>query len=116
MGKIWNVVSENMFYNTGIGTFIWVLSNRKAPERRGKIQLIDATRMKSPLRKNLGKKNCEFSPEIRRRILALYLEMAEGECSRVFPNEEFGYHSAQEWFAFLKEWKREVEQPIQVKY
>ena len=94
---------ENMFYNTGIGTFIWVLSNRKDERRRGKIQLIDAASMKSPLRKNLGKKNCEFSPEIRRRILALYLEMAEGECSRVFPNEEFGF------------WSLTVERPLRLR-
>lgn len=55
---------ENMFYNTGIGTFIWVLSNKKEERRKGKIQLIDATDMKSPLRKNMGKKNCEFTPDI----------------------------------------------------
>ena len=52
----------NMFYNTGIGTFIWLLSNRKEERRQGKIQLIDATALKSPLRKNLGQKNCELTP------------------------------------------------------
>jgi len=82
---------ENMFYNTGIGTYIWILSNRKEEHRRGKIQLIDATSMKSPLRKNLGKKNCEFTDEIRTRILEMYLTMEENEYSMVFPNEEFGY-------------------------
>ncbi|WP_341459875.1 class I SAM-dependent DNA methyltransferase [Clostridium tertium] len=55
---------ENMFYNTGISTYIWILSNRKEDRRKGKIQLIDATSLKSPLRKNLGKKNCEITPEI----------------------------------------------------
>ena len=50
---------EKSFYNTGIGTFIWVVTNRKAPHRRGKVQLIDATEIKTPLRKNLGEKNCE---------------------------------------------------------
>ena len=60
---------ENMFYNTGIGTFIWVLSNKKEERRKGKIQLIDATDMKSPLRKNMGKKNCEFTPDIRKEII-----------------------------------------------
>jgi len=84
---------EKMFYNTGIGTFIWVLSNRKEQRRKGKIQLIDATAMKSPLRKNMGEKNCEFTPEIRAQILDLFLNMTENEQSRIFPNEEFGYYS-----------------------
>ena len=61
-----------MFYNTGIGTYIWVLSNRKEARRRGKIQLIDATGIKTPLRKNMGEKNCELSPEQRREICLLY--------------------------------------------
>src|SRR4030095_2653550 len=51
-----------MFFNTGIATYIWVLSNRKAPERKGKVQLIDATEWFTPRRKNLGKKNCDLSP------------------------------------------------------
>nr|MCR5754295.1 type I restriction-modification system subunit M [Acetatifactor sp.] len=59
-------VPENMFYNTGISTFIWILSNKKEERRKGKIQLIDATSMKSPLRKNMGKKNCEFTPNFRK--------------------------------------------------
>jgi type I restriction enzyme M protein len=82
---------ENMFYNTGIGTYIWILSNRKDENRRGKIQLIDATNFKQPLRKNLGKKNCEFSPEIRRQILEMYLNRTENEYSKLFDNAEFGY-------------------------
>jgi type I restriction enzyme M protein len=82
---------ENMFYNTGIGTFIWILSNRKNEKRRGKIQLIDATNLKSPLRKNLGKKNCELTPEIRKQILDMYMNMEENEYSKIFDNSEFGY-------------------------
>lgn len=82
---------ENMFYNTGIGTYIWVLSNRKEPRRQGKIQLIDATGMKSPLRKNMGMKNCEFTPELRQEILRIFLDMEESAVSRVFDNHEFGY-------------------------
>lgn len=82
---------ENMFYNTGIGTFIWILSNNKAEHRKGKIQLIDATSLKSPLRKNLGKKNCEFTSEIRRQILDLYMAFEENEYSKIFDNNEFGY-------------------------
>lgn len=86
-------VPENMFYNTGIGTFIWILSNRKEERRKGKIQLIDATKMKSALRKNMGKKNCEFTPEIRAEILRIFMEMEESEVSRIFDNDEFGYWS-----------------------
>lgn len=82
---------DNMFYNTGIGTFIWILSNNKAEHRKGKIQLIDATLLKSPLRKNLGKKNCEFTSEIRRQILDLYIAFEENEYSKIFDNKEFGY-------------------------
>jgi len=82
---------ENMFYNTGIGTFIWVLSNRKEKRRQGKIQLIDATSLKSPLRKNLGKKNCEFTADFRRQIVDIFLNFKEGEYSKIFENKEFGY-------------------------
>ena len=82
---------EKMFYNTGIGTFIWVLSNHKEECRRGRIQLIDATGMKSPLRKNMGEKNCELTPELRAEIVRIFMTMEESEVSRIFPNEEFGY-------------------------
>lgn len=82
---------NNMFYNTGIGTFIWVLSNRKEQRRKGKIQLIDATAIKSPLRKNLGQKNCEFTPELRERIVKLYFDFENNEYSKIFDNSAFGY-------------------------
>jgi len=82
---------NNMFYNTGIGTFIWLLSNRKEERRRGKIQLIDATSLKSPLRKNLGNKNCEFTEEIRKQIIKLYVDFVETEHSKIFDNSAFGY-------------------------
>ena len=94
---------ENMFYNTGIGTFIWILSNKKEEHRKGKIQLIDATAMKSPLRKNMGKKNCELTPDIRKEILRIFLEMEENEISVVFNNEEFGY------------WNVTVERPLRLR-
>ena len=84
-------VPENMFYNTGIGTFIWILSNKKEDRRKGKIQLIDATAMKSPLNKNMGKKNCEFTSDIRKEIVRLFLEMEESEVSMIFDNDEFAY-------------------------
>jgi type I restriction enzyme M protein len=58
----------NMFYNTGIATYVWVLTNRKAEHRKGQVQLIDATKWFRPLRKNMGKKNCELAPEDIQRI------------------------------------------------
>jgi len=94
---------ENMFYNTGIGTFIWVLSNKKEERRKGKIQLIDATAMKSPLRKNMGKKNCEFTPDIRKEIMRIFLSMEESENSMIFDNKDFGY------------WNVTVERPLRLR-
>lgn len=94
---------ENMFYNTGIGTFIWILSNKKEERRKGKIQLIDATAMKSPLRKNMGKKNCELTPEIRKEIVRIFLEMKESDVSMIFANNEFAY------------WTITVERPLRLR-
>lgn len=94
---------ENMFYNTGIGTFIWILSNKKEERRKGKIQLIDATAMKSPLRKNMGKKNCELTPELRKEIMRIFLEMEESNVSMVFNNEDFGH------------WAVTVERPLRLR-
>lgn len=82
---------EKMFYNTGIGTYVWVLTNRKAPHRKGKVQLINATEFKTPLRKNLGEKNCELSEEDRNRILELLINFEVTPESKIFDNEEFGY-------------------------
>ena len=67
----------NMFYNTGIATYIWVLTNRKPEHRQGKVQLIDATQWFKPLRKNLGKKNCELSAEDIQRICDTFLAFEE---------------------------------------
>lgn len=83
---------ENIFYNTGISTYLWILSNRKDYERRSKIQLIDGSKIKTPLRKNMGKKNCELSRENQEEILNLYLNFEENENSKIFENEEFGYY------------------------
>lgn len=83
---------ENMFYNTGISTFIWVVTNRKAVHRQGKVQLIDATAMKSPLRKNLGNKNCELTSEIREAITDQLIQFEATEQSKIFDNREFGYY------------------------
>lgn len=81
----------NMFYNTGIATYVWVLSNRKPGNRRGKVQLIDATAWFRPLRKNLGKKNCELADADIERILQAFIAFEETEQSRIFDNAEFGY-------------------------
>ncbi|PKN81644.1 MAG: restriction endonuclease subunit S [Chloroflexi bacterium HGW-Chloroflexi-9] len=81
----------NMFYNTGIATYIWVLSNRKPAHRAGRVQLIDATQWYTPLRKNLGKKNCELSEADIKRICDTFLAFEETEQSKVFPNAAFGY-------------------------
>jgi type I restriction enzyme M protein len=81
----------NMFYNTGIATYIWVLTNRKPKHRRGKIQLIDATQWYRPMRKNLGKKNTELSEDDIKTICDTFLRFEETEQSKTFANEAFGY-------------------------
>src|SRR5437016_2820384 len=93
----------NMFYNTGIATYIWVLANRKPAHRKGRVQLIDATQRFKPLRKNLGKKNCELSGEDIQRICDTFLAFEETEQSKIFPNAAFGY------------WKVTVERPLRLK-
>lgn len=92
----------NMFYNTGIATYIWVLSNRKPEHRKGKVQLIDATKWFQPLRKNLGKKNCELGEADITRICDTFLAFEETEESKIFDNEAFGY------------WKVTVERPLRI--
>jgi type I restriction enzyme M protein len=93
----------NMFYNTGIATYVWVLSNHKAESRRGKVQLIDATEWFKPLRKNLGKKNCELTEDDVRRICETFLAFKEIEQSKIFDNAAFGY------------WKVTVERPLRLR-
>jgi type I restriction enzyme M protein len=93
----------SMFYNTGIATYIWVLSNRKPKHRQGKVQLIDATAWFKPLRKNLGKKNCELSEEDITRICDTFLAFKETEQSKIFLNAAFGY------------WKVTVDRPLRIK-
>lgn len=94
---------ENMFYNTGIGTFVWIVSNRKEARRRGKVQLIDATAIKTPLRKNLGNKNCEVNAADREAIVKLLTDFEENDRSRIFDNREFGY------------WQITVERPLRLR-
>ena len=92
----------NMFYNTGIATYVWVLTNRKPEQRQGKVQLIDATEWYRPLRKNLGKKNCELGEADIQRICDTFLAFEESEQSKIFDNAAFGY------------WKVTVERPLRL--
>ena len=92
----------NMFYNTGIATYVWVLTNRKPEHRRGKVQLIDATQWFQPLRKNLGNKNCELGEDEITRICNTFLAFEETEESKIFDNTAFGY------------WKVMVDRPLRI--
>jgi type I restriction enzyme M protein len=92
----------NLFYNTGIATYIWVLSNRKPAHRNGQVQLIDATQWFKPLRKNMGKKNCELTADDIQRICDTFLAFKGTPQSKIFPNAAFGY------------WKVKVERPLRL--
>jgi type I restriction enzyme M protein len=94
---------ENTFYNTGISTYIWLLTNKKPEHKKGKVQLIDASGWYVPLRKNLGKKNCEFSDKQITDICDLIINPRETEQSKIFLNEAFGYY------------KITVERPLRLK-
>ena len=89
---------NNLFYNTGITTYIWILSNNKSANRKGKVQLIDAGQLYRKLRKNLGNKNCELAPENISEIVKTYTELTAIErasddsiAAKVFDNSDFGY-------------------------
>ena len=82
----------NMFYNTGIATYIWIISNKKSVERRGKVQLIDGREWYGKLRKSLGSKSCELRGEDIDRITEEFLDFSESDNSRIFDNEDFGFH------------------------
>ena len=96
---------EQLFYNTGIATYVWILSNRKAPERKGKVQLIDATTFWKPMRRSLGDKRREIPPEKADDVLGLLRGFQDGETrkvsedgeeedkivSRIFSTKRFGY-------------------------
>ena len=92
----------NMFYNTGIATYVWVLTNRKPTHRQGYVQLIDATQWYRPLRRNLGQKSRELSDADIQRICDTFLDFEETEESKIFPNEAFGY------------WKVTVDRPLKL--
>ena len=92
----------NLFYNTGIATYVWVLTNRKPEHRKGKVQLIDATQWFRPLRKNLGQKNCELGDDDIERICRTFVDFKETEQSKIFDNDAFGH------------WKVTVERPLRI--
>lgn len=92
----------NMFYNTGIPTYVWVITNRKPEIRQGMVQLIDATGWSTPLGKNLGSKNCKLSDTDIKQVTDAFLTFDETEHSKIFPNKHFGY------------WKITVERPLRL--
>lgn len=94
----------DLFYNTGITTYIWILSKQKREERKGKVQLIDASQIFHKLRKPLGNKKNEFSPEDREKITKLYADFKENELVKIFNNTEFIYR------------EYTVKQPLQRSY
>jgi len=83
---------KNIFYNTGIPTYVWIVSNRKAEHRKGKVQLINALDLYVKLRKNLGDKNCELTADHIEQITQLYLDFTDTDISKIYPNEYFGYN------------------------
>lgn len=95
---------DQLFYNTGISTYIWILTNRKRPERRGKVQLVNATGMVTKRHKSLGNKRNDVSQEQINEIVRLHGDFREGELSKIFDNEDFGYRQIT------------VERPLHVRY
>jgi len=93
---------DQMFYNTGISTYIWVVTNRKAPERRGKIQLVNGVKLFQKMRRSLGDKRKELSPEHIDTLTRLYAEFVEGPEVKIFDNEDFGFR------------RIAVERPLQI--
>ena len=88
---------NNIFYNTGITTYIWILSNKKPDNRKGKVQLIDASQAFEKLRKNQGSRNCTITPDYQDQILKVYMDFVEQDeekiSSKIFDNDDFRYYS-----------------------
>ncbi len=95
---------DQLFYNTGINTYVWVVTNRKRPERRGHVQLIDARDLYTKMRKSLGNKRNELAPTHIAEVTSLYEDFTEGERSKILPNRAFGYR------------KVTVERPLRARY
>jgi len=82
---------DSLFFNTGITTYIWIVNNKKKPNRKGKVQLIDGSNLFKPMKKSLGSKRKEVSDEQRGLILSTYTDFKESKISKIFPNQFFGY-------------------------
>lgn len=95
---------ERIFYNTGIATYVWILTNKKEGKRKGAIQLIDASDFWVPLRRNLGAKSREISPEQNQKITEIFLTFSEGEYSKIFRCTDFGYR------------KIRIERPLRINF
>lgn len=95
---------EQLFYNTGIATYIWILTNKKSSERQGKVQLIDASDIWEPMRKSLGDKRRQISSKQIEEITQLYMDFEEGDQVKIFDNEDFGFR------------KVRIEQPLRLNY
>ena len=95
---------DQLFYNTGIATYVWVVTNRKPSQRKGKVQLIDATSLFVKMRKSLGNKRNEISEDQIHRISEIFGDFEESESSKVFDNEDFGY------------WRITVERPLRLNF
>jgi type I restriction enzyme M protein len=93
---------SSMFYNTPLNTYVWVLSNRKAENRKGMVQLIDATQWFKPLRKKMGDKSCELASEHIKQICDTFMAFKPTDQSKIFPNQTFGY------------WEVKVERPLRL--
>ena len=83
---------DQLFYNTGISTYLWIVSNRKESRRKGRVQLIDATSFFTKMRKSLGNKRNQISDEQREEIVRIYGEFRPGKYVKIFENKEFGYN------------------------
>ena len=95
---------DQLFYNTGISTYFWIVTNRKKPERRGKVQLVDARELFTKMRKSLGNKRNEISPDQIAEITRLYGAFEENERVKILPNESFGFQ------------RITVERPLRLRY
>ncbi len=93
---------DSLFFNTGITTYIWIVNNKKKPNRKGKVQLIDGSNLFKSMKKSLGSKRKEVSDEQRELILKTYLDFKESKISKIYPNQFFGYT------------KITIEQPLKV--
>ena len=91
---------DRMFFNTGITTYLWIISNKKCPQRKGKVQLINGKEFSQSMRKNLGFKGKKISDQDINKIVEIYNNFEEGEVSKIFDNKYFGYTKVQ------------VEQPL----